>query len=150
MPRSVADLELLGSGDGLTFNIPRNAQLRHFRSGLAVVVDVMAPPGATAVAAVPSSVQPASVQPASVQPVPAQPVAAAMPAPAAPAPIAAAVPAPSAPVPAVAGAGCCRPAGDGFGPDGHHAGGARHHRNARAGHVRAVGVEHRGGGPTGR
>ncbi|MBI3517514.1 MAG: hypothetical protein HY060_26070 [Proteobacteria bacterium] len=46
LPRAVAQPELIDNG--IVFNIPRTAQVRHFRSGLAVVVDVLAPPATAA------------------------------------------------------------------------------------------------------
>jgi hypothetical protein len=46
LPKSVAQPELIDNG--IVFSIPRTAQVRHFRSGLAVVVDVLAPPSLAA------------------------------------------------------------------------------------------------------
>ena len=58
--RAVAEPALLDNGGGLSFNIPRTAQLRHFRSGPSVVVDVLAPPGAAPVAAASAAASPPS------------------------------------------------------------------------------------------
>ncbi|HUA53049.1 MAG TPA: hypothetical protein VMB81_12845, partial [Candidatus Sulfotelmatobacter sp.] len=46
LPRSVAQPEVIDNGAGISFAIPRTAEVRHFRSGLAVVLDVLAPPDA--------------------------------------------------------------------------------------------------------
>ena len=96
LPRAIAEPALSADGKSLSFNVPRTAQLHHFRSGLSVVLDVTGSPNATPVAAA------APVAPTPPSP-PAAPVAAApaqtpdqTPAPAAPATAAAAPPAPAA------------------------------------------------------
>ena len=103
LPRSVAQPELIDNGTGISFAIPRTAQVRHFRSGLAVVVDVMAAPDA-APAAGPAPVVAAGT-PAPV----ASASAATAAAPSAPAPSAIASTAPGAPL-QIAAAGAPPPA----------------------------------------
>jgi hypothetical protein len=68
LPRAVAEPALLDNGGGLSFNIPRTAQLRHFRSGLSVVVDVLAPPGAAPVGAASAAASPPAPAPAASAP----------------------------------------------------------------------------------
>jgi len=95
LPRAIGEPVLSSDGSSLAFNIPRTAQLRHFRSGLAVVLDVMAPPNAAPVAGTPAAPGPTAAlaaAPVPAAPVPAAPVAA-PPAPAAP--VSAAAPPPA-------------------------------------------------------
>jgi tetratricopeptide (TPR) repeat protein len=75
LPRSVAQPELIDNGTGISFAIPRTAQVRHFRSGLAIVLDVMAAPDVAPVASAPAATAPVASAPVSNTPVSNTPVA---------------------------------------------------------------------------